>query len=56
MPLFVLKIKADLENLKSLEFSAATVWKFDVESDSSEVREGITFCRNEEQELEGSRG
>lgn len=56
MPLFLLKVKADLENIQTVHFNEDNVWKFDVESDSGEVREGITFTKSDELELAGSRG
>lgn len=56
MPLYVLKIKCDLENLSKLFSHPGTTWKFDVESDSGETREGITFCAEDVMELDGSRG
>jgi hypothetical protein len=56
MPIFVLKVKAELENILRIHFNEDAMWKFDVESESSEVREGITFTRSDDMELAGSRG
>jgi hypothetical protein len=56
MPVFVLKIKADLENIQRIHFNEDNMWKFDVESEAGEIREGITFMRSDELELSGSKG
>lgn len=56
MPEFVLEIKADLENIEKLVPIDGNLWKFDVESLSGELREGITFSASEELQIQGSRG
>lgn len=56
MPLFVLLVKCDLENIGSVQFPPETMWKLDIESESGERREGITVSRADELELAGSRG
>mmetsp|Transcript_25176 Transcript_25176/g.25383 ORF Transcript_25176/g.25383 Transcript_25176/m.25383 type:complete len:158 (-) Transcript_25176:171-644(-) len=56
MPLFLLKIKADLENIQRLIPIEGNHWKFDVSSLEGETREGVTFSRSEEMQVEGSRG
>ena len=56
MPLYVLKIKCDMECVSKLYSHPQTLWKFDVESDSGEKREGITVSKEDVIELEGSRG
>ena len=55
MPLLLLKIKAELENLETLIPVEGVCWKFEVENDASE-RKTITCSSTEEEELEGSRG
>ena len=56
MPEYHLSIKADLENIAQLMPLEDNLWKFDVESQSGERREGITFSRSDEMEMEGSKG
>eukprot|EP01041_Mallomonas_annulata_P000662 gene662-1279_t len=56
MPLFLLKIKADLENVKQLMPVPDNNWQFNVKSMDGEVREGITFSSSDSIDLEGSRG
>lgn len=56
MPLYVLKIKCDLENIARIAHSGETLWKFNIESESGERRDGITFSSSEELELDGSKG
>ena len=56
MPLYYLKFKCDLENVSELSFREDTLFKLDVESESGERRDGITFCTAEETELTGSKG
>ena len=56
MPLYLLKIKADLENVKQLVIKPDNEWMFHVKSMDEEIREGITFSRAKELEIEGSRG
>jgi len=55
MPVFLVEIKCELENVE-LTPNDNNLWKMDVTSDSSEVREGITVSAADEMELEGSRG
>ena len=56
MPIFLLKIKADLENISTLRPVEGVCWKFDIESSDGERKEGITVSSTETIELEGSRG
>jgi hypothetical protein len=56
MPIFLLKIKADLENIETLRPVEGVCWKFDIESSDGERKEGITVSSTEIIELEGSRG
>ncbi len=55
MPLFILKIKADLENIKSLIPINGNLWKFDI-SHQGEIKQGITVSSSDEIELQGSKG
>ena len=41
MPTFILSIKCDLENINLLTPLESNHWKFDVESSSGEIKEGI---------------
>ena len=57
MPTFLLQTKVDfLENVESLTPKPLANWKFDVENDGEERRDGITLCAADELELDGSRG
>ena len=56
MPTYALEIQAQFENVESMVPKSDVVWKFDIENDSSETREGITVDPAEELELSGSRG
>eukprot|EP01031_Cornospumella_fuschlensis_P030473 gene30473-36832_t len=57
MPLFFLKIKAELENVRSLVPLSGNLWKFDIQSPgAADVREGITVTVEDTYPLEGSRG
>ena len=57
MPTFTLDVKAELENIESFSAPGDVCWKFDIESEGGERREGITLCPNdEEEEVEGGRG
>eukprot|EP00599_Poterioochromonas_sp_BG-1_P007513 CAMPEP_0173135664 /NCGR_PEP_ID=MMETSP1105-20130129/2023_1 /TAXON_ID=2985 /ORGANISM="Ochromonas sp., Strain BG-1" /LENGTH=161 /DNA_ID=CAMNT_0014047699 /DNA_START=24 /DNA_END=509 /DNA_ORIENTATION=- len=57
MPQFYLKVKADLENIKSLTPSVGNLWKFDIQTPGGgEVRNGITISSDDVYPLEGSRG
>lgn len=57
MPQVVLEIKAELENVESFAAAGDVMWKFDIENEAGERREGITVCpHDEEQEVEGGRG
>lgn len=54
MPIYVLKIKADLENITQLVATEHNLWKFDISSSSGEVREGVTVSTADVIPLEGS--
>ena len=56
MPEFHLLMKAELENIEMLIPIESNHWKFDIQSSSGEIRNGITFSENEDFDLEGSRG
>jgi hypothetical protein len=56
MPSYAIEIQAAFENVESLQAKNDIIWNFDVESDSSEIREGITVDPTDELELDGSRG
>ena len=56
MPIFLLSIKAELDNVASLLPLTDVMWKFDIVNSSSERKEGITVCPTDELELSGSRG
>jgi hypothetical protein len=56
MPIYVLDIKADIENIKKMTVLSDVLWKFDIANTSGEVKEGITFTSVDDIELQGSRG
>ena len=60
MTLYVLKIKADLENIDKIIANINNLWKFNVASssgvESGEIRKGITISDAELLDLDGSRG
>lgn len=57
MPQCVLEIKAELENVECFSPTKDVTWKFDIENEAGERREGITVCpQDEEQDIEGGRG
>ena len=55
MPLLLLQIKAELENIETMVPVEGVCWKLEIENDASE-RKVITCSSTEEEELEGSRG
>lgn len=57
MVLYHLSIKCDLENIKQLVPIVNNLWTFDIaSSDGSHTRESITINKQDEYELEGSKG
>lgn len=56
MPLFLLKIKADLENVAELTPQFENLWKFNIASTDGEERLGITVSKADVLELNGSKG
>lgn len=56
MPVFLLKIKADLENIAELTPQFENLWKFDIKSQDGEERLGITVSKADVLELNGSKG
>ena len=56
MPLFLLKIKADLENIAELSPQFENLWKFNIASTDGEERLGITVSKADVLELNGSKG
>jgi hypothetical protein len=57
MPVFVLQIKCDLENIDYLCPQVNNTWIFDIGStDDFEKREGVTISRADVLELDGSKG
>lgn len=56
MPLYLLQVKCDLENINKLYYDNQTFWKFNIKSPDGEERQGITVNVNEELELSGSKG
>lgn len=55
MPVFLLKIKANLENIATIRPVEGVCWRFDIEN-NGERKEGITVSSTEIIELEGSKG
>jgi len=55
MPVFLLRIRADLENIAELVPLEGNLWKFDISS-GGEVKEGITVSSEDVIELAGSKG
>ncbi|CAM9359797.1 unnamed protein product [Discosporangium mesarthrocarpum] len=57
MPIFVLYVKCDMENVASMKADQLNKWMLTVESpDKSERREGVEVTRARNEELDGSRG
>lgn len=56
MTIFALEIRATLENVSRLTPIAGNLWKFDIVSQASDRKEGITVSSDDEIPLEGSRG
>ena len=56
MPVFLLQVKCDLENVAKLYYDERTVWKFDITSGNGEERKGITVQSSDIIELSGSKG
>lgn len=56
MPIFLLKIKADLENIAVLSPQFENLWKFNIASQDGEERLGITVSKADVLELNGSKG
>jgi Eukaryotic protein of unknown function (DUF866) len=56
MPIFLLKIKADLENIALLSPQFENLWKFNIASQDGEERLGITVSKADVLELNGSKG
>ena len=57
MPVFVLKIKCEIENIEEITSLPGNLWKFNVSSgDGGHRRDGITVTTDDEIELEGSKG
>eukprot|EP00919_Chromeraceae_sp_WS-2016_P050464 GHVR01119653.1.p1 GENE.GHVR01119653.1~~GHVR01119653.1.p1 ORF type:complete len:171 (+),score=35.73 GHVR01119653.1:35-514(+) len=57
MPLIAVRVKADLENVRSITFPENNLWCFDVkESNGEEVREKVTMITDEMFDLTNSRG
>eukprot|EP01039_Chlorochromonas_danica_P002548 gene2548-2789_t len=57
MPQFVLKVKADLDNIRALIPVEGNLWKFDIQTPGGgDERKGVTVSTEESFPLEGSRG
>jgi hypothetical protein len=57
MVLYVLKMKAELENIATISIVETTMWEMDFQqSGGSEVKAGVVVSPAEELELEGSKG
>ena len=57
MVVFVLYVKAELENIASIKLKEDVRWCMDVkQANSDEIREGVFVSAAEEHELTGSRG
>ena len=57
MVLLVLWVKAELENVKSIEFPPNMQYCLDVkDSQGADTKEGIFVCVDEESDMAGSRG
>ena len=56
MPIYHLKIKAELENIEYLKKIPNNLWKFDVISTGGDTKEGVTVSEEDIIELDGSKG
>merc|ERR1719223_853751 len=56
MPLYLLKIKADLEGINKLIPLADNLWKLDIQNDAGDTKSGITVSKADVIDLEGSKG
>lgn len=57
MPIYSLKIKAELEGIARLSVVDDVMWKFDIQSgDGGETKSGITVSKADVMELDGSKG
>mmetsp|Transcript_31907 Transcript_31907/g.53806 ORF Transcript_31907/g.53806 Transcript_31907/m.53806 type:complete len:158 (-) Transcript_31907:718-1191(-) len=57
MPSYLIKLKADLENIKQLIPLPENTWKFDIQStDGGDTKEGITVTKGDVIPLDGSKG
>jgi hypothetical protein len=57
MPVFALKIKADLENVAKLSVRDDVMWKFDIQSGGGgDTKSGVTVTKDDVIELDGSKG
>ena len=57
MVLFLLCVKADIDNIAEIAFPEASQWCLDLQqSDGDEVKEGVYVCKDEESEIRGSKG
>ena len=56
MPIYYLKIKAELENIEEIKKIPNNLWKFDINSTGGDTKEGITVSEDDIIELDGSKG
>ena len=56
MPLYLLQIKAELENIASIQPKENNLWKLNIVSSGGDSKDGITVSGEDIIELEGSKG
>ena len=56
MPLYLLQIKAELENIASIQPIENNLWKLNIVSSGGDSKDGITVSGEDIIELEGSKG
>ncbi|KAJ1435265.1 hypothetical protein B484DRAFT_446138 [Ochromonadaceae sp. CCMP2298] len=57
MPVYLIKLKAELENIKQLIPLTDNTWIFDIQSsDGGDTKESITVCKSDLAPLDGSKG
>lgn len=56
MPVYLVQIRCELENIESLKTTLNNYYKFDISSGQGHTKEGVTVSFSEEQELDDSKG
>lgn len=57
MPVYSLKIKAELEEIAKMSVTEGVMWKFDIQSgEGGDSKSGITVTASDVMELDGSKG